>query len=104
MVRHGDRRAGLYLTEMGWGSAYDPRAVAFEVGLHGQARELRAAYALPARQPRPAAAAAGRLVHLEGRCPGACNFCDSSGLFRQGERFRPKPAWRTPSCSSIRRW
>jgi len=102
MARHGDRRSGLYITEMGWGSAYNPRTVAFEVGLHGQARELRGAY--------------GYLLANRGRLrlrqvdwftwkdlPGACNFCDSSGLFRQGERFRPKPAWRT-LVRLIRRW
>jgi hypothetical protein len=93
MVRNGDRRSGLYLTEIGWGSAYNPQTVAFEVGLRGQARELRRAY--------------GYLLANRGRLnlrqvdwftwkdiPGSCNFCDSSGLFRQGERFKPKPAWR----------
>jgi hypothetical protein len=93
MIRQGDRRSGLYVTEMGWGSAYNPRTVAFEVGLHGQARELRAAY--------------GYLLANRGRLrlrqvdwftwkdvPGGCNFCDSSGLFRRGKAFRPKPAWR----------
>ena len=43
MLRHGDRRAGLYLTEIGWGSQ-ERSPVSFEVGLRGQARELRAAY------------------------------------------------------------
>jgi polysaccharide biosynthesis protein PslG len=93
MVRHGDRRSGLYVTEIGWGSAYNPRAVAFEVGLQGQARELRRAY--------------GYLLANRGRLKlrqvdwftwkdlqGSCAFCDSSGLFRQGARFKPKPAWR----------
>ncbi|HEX6603063.1 MAG TPA: hypothetical protein VF030_10520 [Solirubrobacterales bacterium] len=102
MARHGDRRSGLYLTEIGWGSAYNPKAVAFEVGLRGQARELRAAY--------------GYLLANRGRLrlrqvdwftwkdvPGACNFCDSSGLFRQGKRFKPKPAWRA-FVQITRRW
>ena len=93
MARHGDRRSGLYVTEIGWGSAYNPRAVAFEVGLQGQARELRRAY--------------GYLLANRGRLKlrqvdwftwkdlqGSCAFCDSSGLFRQGARFKPKPAWR----------
>jgi len=93
MARNGDRRSGLYLTEVGWGSAYNPQTVAFEVGLQGQARELRRAY--------------GYLLANRGRLrlrqvdwftwkdvPGSCNFCDSSGLFRSGERFKPKPAWR----------
>lgn len=91
-VRHGDARAGLYLSEVGWGSQYDPRVVAFEVGLHGQARELTSAY-------RYLLANRGRLNLRQvdwftwKDAPGSCGFCDSSGLFRRGERFRPKPAW-----------
>lgn len=93
MARHSDRRAGLYLTEVGWGSAYNPKTVAFEVGLQGQARELRGAY-------RYLIANHGRLRLKQvdwftwKDLPGACNFCDSSGLFRAGDKFRPKPAWR----------
>ena len=93
VVRHGDRRAGLYLTEVGWGSQYNPRTVAFEVGLQGQARELRSAY-------RYLIGNRGRLNLRQvdwftwKDVAGSCNFCDSSGLFRRGEKFRPKPAWR----------
>src|SRR5918994_146785 len=43
MIRQGDRRAGLYLTEVGWGSQ-NSRLVSFEVGVRGQAQQLRAAY------------------------------------------------------------
>jgi hypothetical protein len=93
MARHGDRRSGLYITELGWGSDYNPRAVAFEVGLRGQARELRAAY-------RYLIGNHGRLKLRQvdwftwKDLPGSCSFCDSSGLFRAGNKFRPKPAWR----------
>lgn len=93
MARHGDRRSDLYITEIGWGSDYNPRAVAFEVGLRGQARELRAAY-------RYLIANHGRLKLRQvdwftwKDLPGSCSFCDSSGLFRRGDKFRPKPAWR----------
>jgi hypothetical protein len=92
VVRHRDARTGLYLTELGWGSQNDPQVVAFEVGLHGQARELRGAYRY--------------LIGNHGRLglrqvdwftwkdvTGSCTFCDSSGLFRRGGGFRPKPAW-----------
>jgi hypothetical protein len=102
MARHGDRRSNLYITEMGWGSAFNPQTVAFEVGLRGQARELRSAY--------------GYLLANRGRlrlrqvdwftwkdAPGFCNFCDSSGLFRRGDKFRPKPAWRA-FVQVTRRW
>jgi hypothetical protein len=92
MVRHGDRRSGLYLTELGWGSQNDPAVVSFEVGLHGQARELREAY-------RYLLGNRGRLKLQQvdwfswKDAPGSCAFCDSVGLFRSGHRFRPKPAW-----------
>jgi polysaccharide biosynthesis protein PslG len=93
MARHGDRRSGLFLTEIGWGSQDNPRLVAFEVGLRGQARELRGAYGyLLANRARLRL----RQVHwfTWKDVAGSCDFCDSSGLFRRGEGFRPKPAWR----------
>jgi hypothetical protein len=87
-----DRSARLYITELGWGSQNDPNIVAFEQGIQGQARELRAAY-------RYLIENRGRL-NLKGTywfswkdAPGSCNFCDSVGLFRAGQRFKPKPAW-----------
>jgi len=92
MVRNRDRRAGLFITELGWGSQNNPRVVAFEVGLRGQARELRGAYRyLLANRARLGL----RQVHwfTWKDIVGSCNFCDSSGLFRRGGKFRPKPAW-----------
>lgn len=92
MIENHDRRAGLYLTELGWGSQYDPRTVSFEVGLHGQARELRSAYRyLIADHRRLGLRQLDWFTWKD--TTGACNFCDSSGLFRRGARFRPKPAW-----------
>jgi hypothetical protein len=92
IVDNRDRRAQLYITEMGWGSQNDPQIVAFEQGIGGQARELRGAYRYLIRHR-------GRL-NLKGTywfswkdIEGACNFCDSVGLFRKGPRFKPKPAW-----------
>jgi hypothetical protein len=101
MVRHGDRRAGLYLTEIGWGSQ-ERSPVSFEVGVRGQARELRAAYGylLGSRQR----------LNLEQvdwfswkDASLLCGFCDSVGLFRQGKSFRPKPAWHA-LVQVTRRW
>ena len=92
MARHGDRRSGLYLTELGWGSQNDPQVVSFEVGLHGQARELRRAYRYLLSRRHG--------LNLEQidwftwkDLNGTCSFCDSTGLFRRGGAFRPKPAW-----------
>jgi hypothetical protein len=93
MVRHGDRRAGLYLTELGWGSQDDPQLVSFEVGLHGQARELGDAYRYLLGDRRRL-----NLRQVDWfswkDAPGGCGFCDSVGLFRRGGGFSPKPAWR----------
>jgi hypothetical protein len=86
-------RVPLYITEMGWGSQNDFNVVAFEQGIRGQVRELKGAY--------------GYLLENRNRLDlkqvywfswkdirGACSFCDSVGLFREGPRFHPKPAWR----------
>jgi hypothetical protein len=91
MVRHGDRRAGLYLTEVGWGSQSNS-PVSFEVGLGGQARELRGAYRyLIANHRRLNLRQVDWFTWKD--VTGSCTFCDSSGLFRRGGGFRPKPAW-----------
>jgi hypothetical protein len=87
-----DPGAALYITEMGWGSENNFKRVAFEQGPGGQARQLRDSY-------RYLIAHRGRL-NLKGAywfswkdIQGSCNFCDSVGFFRQGPRFKPKPAW-----------
>lgn len=92
VVENGDPAAGLYLTELGWGSQNDPNVVAFEQGIQGQARELRKAY-------RYLISARHRL-NLKSTywfswkdIQGDCNFCDSVGLFHEGAGFKPKPAW-----------
>jgi hypothetical protein len=93
-LRHHDAHAGLYLTELGWGSQNDPKVVAFEVGLHGQARELRNAYGfLIGNHSRLGIRQVDWFTWKD--VQGSCTFCDSSGLFRRGSGFRPKPAWHT---------
>jgi hypothetical protein len=85
-------RVPLYVTEMGWGSQNDFEQVAFEQGIRGQVKQLKAAY--------------GYLLENRSRLDlkqvywfswkdlkGTCSFCDSVGLFRGGVRFHPKPAW-----------
>jgi polysaccharide biosynthesis protein PslG len=92
LVSHRDTRAGLYLTELGWGSQDDPQVVSFEVGLHGQARELRSAYRyLLANHHRLNLRQVDWFTWKD--VTGSCSFCDSAGLFRRGRSFRPKPAW-----------
>jgi hypothetical protein len=91
MLRYGDRRAGLYLTELGWGSQ-ERSPVSFEVGLGDQARQLSAAYGyLLGNRNR---LNLQQVVWFSWKdATGLCGFCDSVGLFREGRRFRPKPAW-----------
>jgi hypothetical protein len=95
MVENHDAGAGLYITEMGWGSQNDPNVVAFEQGLHGQARELRSAYRYLIRnQHRFNLRGVYWYSWKDAPEYSECHFCDSVGLFRAGTRFRPKPAWR----------
>lgn len=87
-----DRRAALYITEMGWGSQDNFNQVAFEQGIQGQVRQLRDSYSYLLENRRR--------LNLKGTywftwkdIAGSCSFCDSTGLFRRGARFKPKPAW-----------
>jgi hypothetical protein len=92
ILENRNPRARLYITEMGWGSQNNPNIVSFERGVRGQVREMRLAY-------RYLIANRGRL-NLKATywftwkdLPDVCNFCDSTGFFRQGDRLKPKPAW-----------
>jgi len=96
-LKNRDRRTGLYVTELGWGSQHNPRKVAFEVGKRGQARELREAYSyLIERRNKLNLKGlywfSWRDAVPEPEAP-VCNFCDSAGLFEAGEAMRAKPAW-----------
>jgi hypothetical protein len=93
VLRNHDPGAGLYITEMGWGSQFDPDVVAFEQGWHGQARELSDAYRyMLLNRHRLNLKAAYWFTWKDSRY--YCNFCDSVGLFRESDRYRAKPAWR----------
>lgn len=90
---NNDRRVPFYITEMGWGSENNFQEVAFEQGIRGQVKQLKASYGYLLENRR-------RLnlkqvywfswKDLE----GTCTFCDSVGFFREGPGFRAKPAWR----------
>jgi hypothetical protein len=84
----------LYVTEMGWGSQNDFNVVAFEQGNRGQVRQLHDAYTyLIANARRLNLKQVDWFSWKDVR--GSCSFCDSVGLFREGPRFKPKPAWYT---------
>ena len=95
IVKNGDRKAGLYITEIGWGSQNDPRKVAFEVGWKGQARVLESAYTYLVSSRKELNLKAVYWFTWKDVLPGGevelCNFCDSTGLFTSD--FKPKPAW-----------
>jgi hypothetical protein len=92
VLENHDPAAGLYITEMGWGSQNDPNIVAFEQGIAGQARELSGAYRfLLANRHRLNLKAAYWFTWKDSRY--YCNFCDSVGFFRESKRFHAKPAW-----------
>jgi hypothetical protein len=80
---------------MGWGSQNDPNRVAFEQGIQGQARELRDAYRYLIENRFRLNLKGAFWFSWKDVPSGACNFCDSVGLFRAGKGFRPKPAWRS---------
>lgn len=91
MLEAHDRPA-FYITEMGWGSQNDFNQVAFEQGIRGQVKELKASYGYLLENQRR--------LNLKGvywyswkDLPGSCSFCDSVGLFRAGPKFKAKPAW-----------
>jgi hypothetical protein len=93
VMRENRDRPAFYITEMGWGSQNNFKQVAFEQGIRGQVKQLKASYGYLLENQRR--------LNLKGvywyswkDLSGSCSFCDSVGLFREGEKFRPKPAWR----------
>jgi hypothetical protein len=93
VLRENHDRPDFYVTEMGWGSQNDFEQVAFEQGIRGQVKQLKASYGFLLENQRR--------LNLKGvywfswkDVAGACSFCDSVGLFRAGPKFHPKPAWR----------
>jgi Beta-galactosidase len=92
MIRNGDRRTGLYLTEFGWGSQGRSK-VSFEVGRRGQVRMVRRVYRYMRRSQRRLNLKRAYWFSWKD-VRGECNFCDSVGFFRAGSGLRAKPAWR----------
>jgi hypothetical protein len=87
-------RVPLYVTEMGWGSQDNFEEVAFEQGIRGQVKQLRDSYAYLLQNRNRLNLKQVYWFSWKDFRP-ACNFCDSVGLFRQGAKFRAKPAWHT---------
>jgi hypothetical protein len=92
-VRRVMRKAGygdksLWITEFGWGSNRGESS--FEKGPRGQVEQMRGALRLLTENRLAWRLQRIYWFSLDDKA-GACNFCDSSGLFTQD--FRPKPAW-----------
>jgi hypothetical protein len=90
-VENKDRPA-LYLTELGWGSENNYQQVAFEQGIRGQVKQLKAAYGYLIENARRLNLKSAYWFSWKD-LPGSCTFCDSVGFFRAGPKFRAKPAW-----------
>ena len=90
LTTHGDAGKGLWMTELGWSSGKSSRANLFAKGPAGQARELRTAFTI-LRNMQVKWKVKSVFWFSVDDAPGACNFCDGSGLFAKG--FVPKPAW-----------
>jgi len=85
-------RPGLYITEIGWGSENNFQEVAFEQGIQGQVRQLRDSYTYLLENQRRLNLKQVYWFSWKD-LKGLCTFCDSVGFFREGPRFKPKPAW-----------
>jgi hypothetical protein len=89
-----DAGKGLWITELGW-SAGRPAASngrnGFEKGPSGQAAQLRGSFRLLEANQRKWHLKQVFWFSVDDK-PGACNFCDGSGLFGPG--FVARPSWK----------
>jgi hypothetical protein len=92
VARENRDRPELYLTELGWGSENNFEEVAFEQGVRGQVKQLKASYEYLIENARRLNLKAAYWFSWKD-LPESCTFCDSVGFFKAGPKFRPKPAW-----------
>ncbi|HST69284.1 MAG TPA: beta-galactosidase [Solirubrobacterales bacterium] len=92
VARENRDRPALYLTELGWGSENNFEEVAFEQGIRGQVKQLKASYKYLIENARRLNLKSAYWFSWKD-LPESCTFCDSVGLFREGLKFKPKPAW-----------
>jgi polysaccharide biosynthesis protein PslG len=94
MSKHHDRRAGLWLTEVGWGSDRPTRSRPLNKGIKGQKRMLQRSFKLALHNRKRWHIQA--LYWFDFRDPkkgtGGCTFCDSAGLLKHNRH--PKPAFK----------
>ncbi len=89
-----DPGVGLWITELGW-SAKRPNKSngfnGFEKGPKGQAAQLKGAFRMLRAKQRKWRVKQVFWFSVDDS-PGACNFCDGSGLFGPG--FTARPSWK----------
>ncbi|HET9593320.1 MAG TPA: hypothetical protein VFP17_10425 [Solirubrobacterales bacterium] len=87
---NGDAAKKLLITELGWSSGPKNTGNLFAKGPAGQAKELRTSFTQLRNNQAKWRLKSVFWFSVDDQ-PGACNFCDGSGLFGPG--FTPKPAW-----------
>jgi len=90
LTANKDGAKSLWVTELGWSSGKASGGNKFAKGAAGQARELKSAFTL-LRNKQVKWKLKGVYWFSVDDAPGACNFCDGSGLFAKG--FVPKQSW-----------
>ncbi len=90
LALNGDAGKKLLVTELGWSSGPKNTGNLFAKGPSGQAKELKSAFTQLRNNQVKWKLKSVYWFSVDDQ-PGACNFCDGSGLF--GEGFQPKPAW-----------
>jgi hypothetical protein len=92
LVEHKDPNKRLWITELGWSSGppASDGSNSFAKGPAGQAQQLRGAFSLLERKQVQWKIDRVYWFSVDD-APGACNFCDGSGLFGPG--FKPKKSW-----------
>lgn len=90
LTANKDGAKALWITELGWSSGKASSGNKFAKGAAGQARELKTALTL-LRNKQLAWKLKSVFWFSVDDAPGACNFCDGSGLFAKG--FIPKQSW-----------
>ncbi|HVQ59200.1 MAG TPA: glycosyl hydrolase [Solirubrobacterales bacterium] len=92
LTEHKDANKRLWITELGWSSGppASDGSNSFAKGPAGQAQQLRGAFSLLERKQVQWKIDRVYWFSVDD-APGACNFCDGSGLFGPG--FKPKKSW-----------
>jgi polysaccharide biosynthesis protein PslG len=90
--KNGDGAKKLWITELGWSSGppSSDGSNSFAQGPAGQVRQLKGAFSLLERNQVKWKLQRVYWFSVDD-APGACNFCDGSGLFAKG--FIPKRSW-----------